>query len=164
MAFQPVGNAAETVIKGKLAGEDAFVTQGWLGTVGFTLGNMNELATEVEDWWYNQVMPSLPATYVFNEVVVNDLRSQTGLFAASNTYAGEIGGTGQPAMPNNCTFCIKFSTGLRGRTQRGRNYIPGIPYNQATQNTVYTAWADGMVNAYTNLTAASGFSMTWSFS
>lgn len=47
------------------------------------------------------------------------------------------GANGGVLLPLNTTFCLKLTTGLRGRSARGRLYYPGI-----TQAMMATAWGD----------------------
>jgi hypothetical protein len=51
-------------------------------------------------------------------------------------------------MPGNCSPCISFHTGNRGRSFRGRNYLAGIPVNQVATSTFEETWANNVVDAY----------------
>ncbi len=46
------------------------------------------------------------------------------IFVLPVSRGGAAGSGG--ALPGNCTFCLTLQTGLAGRSQRGRIYLPGL--------------------------------------
>jgi hypothetical protein len=74
---------------------------------------------------------------------------------------GDWSGSGN-RLPGNVTFCVKLESGLSGRSQRGRIYMPGMRGNMLQVapdgNKVTTGYANSCVNALnaliTQLTAA----------
>lgn len=70
------------------------------------------------------------------------------------------------ALPGNCTFCLQWQTGLAGRSQRGRLYLPGLSTGdlQAAPNqslvssgraSVYVASLNALIAAINALTGYS---------
>src|SRR6185436_9153957 len=92
-------------------------------------------------------------------VVATDLTTATG--PAIEVGAGVPGGISGEANPNNVAACIKFSTAQRGRSARGRNYIPGVPGSVVTLNTMDTTWMQDVSNAYNLLVGAGTFLAGW---
>lgn len=56
-----------------------------------------------------------------------------------------------PAMPSQVTFVVKFTTGLAGRSNRGRSYWVGLPESNVTGDYVSSAIANVIVAAWTQL-------------
>jgi hypothetical protein len=63
------------------------------------------------------------------------------------------GAVGTPPLPGNATYCIKMSTGLTGRSQRGRLYFIGMTdvVLGTTHNQVVAAFATDLVANLTTL-------------
>lgn len=61
-----------------------------------------------------------------------------------NDDGAAVGGVLSDALPGNVTFSVKKSSGLTGRTARGRVYWIGMPQNnlQVNENLLLTAKAD----------------------
>lgn len=68
------------------------------------------------------------------------------------------GGQNALPMPGNVSFCVTLQTGLAGRSQRGRFYMPGLVTstvgNTPLNNTVSTSYANGIVASANSLIAA----------
>lgn len=52
---------------------------------------------------------------------------------------GELGFTGGGSLPQNCAFLLRKLTGLGGRRNRGRMYIPGVNDNLVDELGVVTS-------------------------
>jgi hypothetical protein len=84
-----------------------------------------------------------PAGTVLQQIKTRALdtaASPVWIFVLPVARAGIKGGT---SLPNNATFAVTLQTGLAGRSQRGRIYVPGLttqdiqaPPNQNTLNAV----------------------------
>jgi hypothetical protein len=100
---------------------------------------------------YNTVGKTLVASdTVFTEIVVTDMSSST---APQWTFPmGDIVGTHTGAsLPLNATYTIRFRTNGRGRSSRGRNYVPSLPEGEVVGNTVGTAFAGDWIDYYSDL-------------
>lgn len=86
-------------------------------------------AVAVDTWNFVEtgLFPNLSHDILLREVVTTDLSTATGAqytYAPDSTTAGE---QGTRALPNECAFCVSLHTASRGRSARGRIYIPAIP-------------------------------------
>ena len=73
----------------------------------------------------------------------NDVTAEQNLSNGPGTHAGS-------SLPNNVTFSIKKTSGLTGRSARGRSYWVGVPstiLQAANENLVTGAWATNVVAA-----------------
>ncbi len=101
------------------------------------------------------------ASYVITEV--RGLDAEFDLFASDNSSAGP-GTDVIPGLPGNVTFSIKKTSGLTGRSARGRSYWIGIPRdklkgtNENELTAAYTALIVANVELIrTTINAAAGW-------
>lgn len=116
---------------------------------GYTLPDLVALAAgidgQVQGTWKAQ--QNANSLYLRTEVtglaVINDL------FTSNNTNTGFGVLAGGP-LPNNVTFAIKKSSGLTGRSARGRTYWIGIPLTElepTDENTLKAPYVTAIVAA-----------------
>lgn len=149
MAFQAVPDTVEVDIIYTLNGET--VQNVFYAELpgGYTLADLSALANvmdaQVQGTWKAQ--QPVEAVYVRTEVrglaVVNDL------IASNNSNAGpgvKVGGV----FPNNVTFSVKKTSGLTGRSARGRTYWIGVSNAESPggdENFLTATYVAGIVNA-----------------
>lgn len=96
-----------------------------------------DIADAFDTWWSTNYNTLVSSAVTLNEIVVTDMSTSTGpQFTKTDitSPSGQLNGT---AMPNNSALAATFLTGLRGRSYRGRMYIPGIASNiLVSENTV----------------------------
>lgn len=101
--FEPIASPANAVAFQTLFGEiiDASLTA--LTGLANTCFSNDTRITQADGYWY--AGGSTKATYQAQETLL-------------------LAGTGSPSLPNQCSAVITLLTGLPGRSQRGRMYIP----------------------------------------
>lgn len=135
MAFQPVVDGAEITVVGTKAGQVIVNTFYATGTAGWGQTEAQALADAVDEEWGTGMVPALSSEYVYVNTHVRDLRTLNGGFEAdSNTHAG-AGGVETPSVPNNVAIAVKRSSGLIGRSARGRVFVTGFPAAQVVNAT-----------------------------
>ena len=107
------------------------------------------------DWWEGQLGPFLSTQLLLREVLATDLSAIDG---AQFTYAPDTtttGGVSGAVLPNEVALCVSLRTGNRGRSARGRMFVPGIPdAARDTVNTVSTTFAGNIIAAFDALLVA----------
>lgn len=151
MAFQPVGNGAEVVIKGINQGSECVTTFGFLGTVGFTLMDLGTLVENLRFAWSTYALPQLPTTYEAFEAVGKGLRTSTDVEYSSPFPSGSSGLLGAAALPNNVSLAVARKTGNVGRSNRGRVFWPAFTEADVAANEVTSARTLGIVNALNDI-------------
>lgn len=122
---------------------------------------LTSLAGMVQDYWVDAIMPQLSSEISYRGCIAYAQDSESAPAVAS-TGVNVPGGVVIPSVPNSVTWAIKFTTAGRGKSSRGRNYIPGIPATAVEDNTVDGAFATNMVTAYSGLIdEAAANSFTW---
>jgi len=84
-------------------------------------------------------------------VHAKDLTVAGGAEVDNTVSVGVTGGDPGASMPGNVALAVSFRTGLAGRSNRGRNYIPGVPRPWVAGNTVAGVWAGYLTTAYDSL-------------
>lgn len=143
MAFIPAANTAQCKIKYLYAGQQIMNDVYFRKVGGFDQAGLDSLANTVWDHWATQVMIDLASGLTLTEVEAVDLTTQTSPVGRHiQTLSGSVN-TGN--LPNNVAFAIKFLTALRGRSYRGRIYLPGISLSsELNSGSLLTAAADSL--------------------
>lgn len=153
MAFQAVPNTCEIDVIYTLNGvgvQNSFYAK---FTAGYVLADLILLAAAIDNAINPTFLNQMPVevSYVRTEVrglgVENDLTAEDNFSAGPGVHAGSV-------LPNNVTFAIKKTSGLTGRSARGRTYWIGVPKTQLDpldENLVLAAWAAAAVAAVTQI-------------
>lgn len=104
------------------------------------------------DWWDTEMQALIPDNVSLNVVRARALDTESGVAIEYTTSLPLVGGNGSNTMPNNVTFAIKWSTGLAGRSYRGRTYHIGVePSNLVDPNHLSSSAVTGFTAAYSAL-------------
>jgi len=160
MAYQPVPNVAQCQMVGTVDGQvtinDIFFE---ISGGGITSANLGTLAGAVALWFSSTLAPLLSDDWSAQRVIATDLTTSTG--PRVDVGAAAPGGVSGEAVPNNVAACVSFRSGSRGRSARGRNYVPGIPGTLVTLNTLDPTFINDLVTAYQGLMGAGTFLAGW---
>lgn len=160
MAFQPTPDVAGVRLQGvmdsQLTINDLYFQ---ISGGGINAAGLVNLAVNVADWWTLNVVPLLSDDFSSVRVVCTDLGSDTG--PIGEAPAAAVGGEAIEAVPNNVAACVSFRTAQRGRSGRGRNYVPGIPGSKVDLNTLDATFITNLVAAYILLVGAGTFIPGW---
>jgi hypothetical protein len=163
MPFIPTPNVVQVSLAYDMDGQHLDNTLWFLKRTGSPdIPSMLTLADDINAYWNDTVMPLLSIDLVFRGCIVTDQSSESA--PAVNVPTGPTpGGIGTESAPNSVAFVVKFLTAGRGRSSRGRNYVPGIPNNLLVLNTIDGTLANDLVSAYQGI-LASGFDADWEWS
>lgn len=153
MAFIPAPTVAQFNIRYLLQGEQVQNTLYFQRGLGWSIVQLQSMAFNLRTEWGTNVMQFLSAQLSLVEVNAVDLESEV---APSVTVGGVLvpgGAVDADPLPNSVTFCVKFTTAQRGRSGRGRIYLPGIPNNAVTGNEVTLASAEIYADAVSQAVA-----------
>lgn len=121
-----------------------------------TLADLTEVAETMVAWWNAEMKPLTHAGVTLDAVEVTDISSddQEGIvFTTGLPLAGTHSGS---SLPNNATLATKLTTGLAGRSRRGRSYFVGLPTTalETGSQTVSTTYATSLQGAFQELISA----------
>lgn len=127
MAFIPVPNVMSLEMRYTLGGSqiENRIMVGNLAPI--TAADLEAVAIQGWNWAESVLLPHLSSTLHLVETVATDLTTnESGQF----TYAPDTttnGGQSGACLPNECAFCISLHSAERGRSARGRMFLPAIP-------------------------------------
>lgn len=151
MAFVPSPQVCEAEIEMVWDGQIVENTLYFQSSAAMDVALMGTLAAALITWWNANIKPGVADTLGLTAVAVTDLTTNTSPAVLTPVSPTSFGAGGAQSLPNNVALCISFRTAARGRTSRGRNYIPGLMENQVNQNTVIPAVPAAFIAAYEEL-------------
>jgi len=156
MPFVPVSNTAMVEIRFLLDDQHIENTLYFERADAVTSENLTSLNNAVLAWWIDNMSTLQPTALQLSEIVCTDLTSDSGPQVTLAPPVAQFGSVDSPVLPNNVSLAISFRTGLRGRSFRGRNYIPALWEGGVIGNTVGTTIVDAFATAYTELITDTG--------
>lgn len=162
MAFQPVPNTAQVEViftsNGSIVENVYHVEK----PAPWSQPELQDLNEAFEDWWRINLAGHQPTTMVLQRIDSRDLTAESAPFD-SRPCVGACAGTDvSAALPNNATLAVKWTTGLTGRSFRGRTYHIGLGEDKVVGDTVQDAHRLELQTAYNALrTALQQIDPTW---
>lgn len=152
MAFQSVPNCAIASIR--LAGNSTVgVMTPTFTKVGgdYTQGDIDVLAATIDSWMASHALAEVSDGWAYTGTTVRGLENENDYIAVADDNAGQ-GELASPPTPSQVSFVVKFTTGLTGRSARGRAYWCGLAQSQldtnenllklVSANQIRAAWED----------------------
>lgn len=116
---------------------------------GWNEGSMNDLAADMVTWWSENLAPILSDALALTGVTVTDLTTSSSPSISIPVVPVVPGQATTAEQATNVASVVTFRSANRGRSSRGRNYIPGITAGQMVSPTdVGTVFAGLLVDAY----------------
>lgn len=97
-----------------------------LGSANFDATSVDTLWNLCKTWWTNNMKLHVGPQCSFNRLKVKAVHASDGAVLDNIILPAQAGTKTGVQLSNNVTFAIKFSTGLAGRTARGRWYVAGV--------------------------------------
>lgn len=163
MPFVPVPSTVMVEMRMRLDAQEIENTLYFEKATAWTVAQYTALANAMIVWWNTAYGLVLSSDLSLVEVYITDLTTATSpVHAQAAPIPNPTGTVPTATLPNNVSLTVSFRTANRGRSYRGRNYVPGLPENAVTLNTVQPSTVAGIQNAYTGLFAvADGQSIEW---
>lgn len=118
-------------------------------TGDFTLGRLQELTNLYQTFWSVDLRARASTGCLLTNIYARAIHTQNGAVWDDLISPPQAGTVGSALLPAHTTFCIKLTTGIAGRSYRGRLYQVGLSEGQVTGDNVSQALADGLVADYT---------------
>jgi len=148
IGFVPALNCAALVldmlVNGHSVSTGAFINN----AVSWTIDTLDELCNTAVSNFVAFVLPNLASNLSLIGAKATDITSETGPVGNFNPGTPPTGGDSAPSTSNNCAACIKVETGNRGRSYRGRNFMPGLPTDEVEGNLIDIDWLDDLITTY----------------
>jgi hypothetical protein len=95
--------------------------------------DLDALASNVDVTIAAEWLPLQTTDAVYDRTEAKGLNAENDFEAVADASGGS-GGRANIGLPNNVTVAVKKSSGLSGRSARGRNFWVGTPINELTSN------------------------------
>lgn len=107
----------------------------------------------VMNLWYDSYLSAMqPSAVSLLKYVIADASDQFGVskeYAPTTRIQGQV--SSSPSMPNNVTLAIKWNTGFRGRSYRGRTFHIGLWESAMVGNNIASDVLANFISTYTQL-------------
>lgn len=100
-----------------------------------TLAHMDEIGAAWQDWLVESWQGSASSTWAATQIAMRDMSVEEGISEVYTTDFPVAGSIAEQALPNSVTYTVTWSTGLVGRSARGRTYALGVYGSQTEDNT-----------------------------
>jgi len=127
LPFIPFAECCEVAFIGTMGSQLIIFSMGVQKIGGFLGTDQTDLANGALDWYGANLRGSLADDYTLQEVKVTDLATVDGAVVEVSCTTSCAGAASGAAAPNNCAQVVSLKTAKRGRSFRGRVYLPAIP-------------------------------------
>lgn len=152
MAFVPVSNTARFELIFTHNGvkcENVFHVQN--ATSSWTSGELHDKAANFANWWITYMAPVVHTTTSLDKIIATSLHTQVSPVYEYTTALPQAGAGTSAPLPGNVTVAVKWTTGNRGRSARGRTYHVGLMESQVTGNLIDEGFYTTLLTGYQGL-------------
>lgn len=154
MPFVPVANTLMIESVYELDGQIVENTAYFLKPGGWDEASISAMLADVRDFIISDLLPLLSSIIQLVRVVGTLLDAADSIAVTLNVNPPSPGLDASGANPNNVTYTVTQFTSHRGRSNRGRNYVPGIPISAMDgPNVVTTDFRVALIEYYDGLFA-----------
>lgn len=129
MAFIPLPNGIKVSVEFELAGQQVVITLWFKGSAPATALELNDLNVAILDWAQDELLPLLSTAITLTGATSTAQDSDSAPTDYNALTPAQNGAVSSDSIPNNVALVTSFLTALRGRSYRGRVYMPGLPAN-----------------------------------
>lgn len=117
----------------------------------WTNTDLSDAALRFKTWWDARLKPLVTSETQLTKIVATSLHTQISPKVEYTTGMPVVGNYEGEPMPGNVTIVVKWVTGNRGRSARGRTFHIGIARDQILDNELTTTFAGQIDTAYGQL-------------
>lgn len=136
MIFVPIPNTAKIELVYSIDGQTLENVLHYVGGASPTEDVLNLLAADTVTQWAATWKLRQGAGCQLMKIKATDVSREDGPAIEYNTGLPAVGSINSEMMSNNVTACISMKTAKRGRSYRGRIYLPGITVVEVATNTL----------------------------
>lgn len=152
LPFIPFADCAEVIINGLCGGSQVIFTNAVRKVSTLSDGDLPTIHLIFDDWWQNYCRGSIGDDFVVQTIKVTNLNTVSSGVWEQPPSANPSGAVSGTIAPNNAAQLVSFKTASRGRSYRGRNYLPAIPSaNLLDASHITTAAVTALNDAYDQL-------------
>jgi hypothetical protein len=157
MPFIPAPNTLQVRMRGNWGTQLWENTLYFEGSAGVSTALANQLGAALVTWWGTHFQPILSNSLALGQVYITDMTADNSFVVVYTTGLPLVGQNTTESLPYNCAFVVSLRTANRGRSGRGRNYVPGLTEAQQAGSTIAAGTRTTLVAAYQLLVGAGVF-------
>lgn len=151
MPFVPVPNTVQVEVIWELDGQRVENVHYYEFSTTPTESDIGSLLAAVRAFIESELMPLLSSTLKLVEVI-GTLLTAIDSISLSNVVSPPVaGGNSTQQLPNNVTYTITKKTAQRGRSFRGRNYVPGLTEDAVNLNAINPTFRNDLLDVWEGL-------------
>jgi hypothetical protein len=125
--FIPAVNTAKVAIEGLWSNQKVVTTLWFTMASEPDQADLEALADDIGENWVNAMLLTWADTYSVQRITATRQNSANDIQGVVDYTDAPVVGTGEgDSLPLNCAWSFSFRTLLRGRSFRGRNFLPGF--------------------------------------
>lgn len=163
MAFIAATNTAKACFDFTWKGVGVSICIYFLKATAPSSSDFQDLAFSLRDEFTDNVMPVLSHDVLFNGVTVYDMSSETAPIYTATETTPVAGGVAVDGTSRQVTAVITHRTAVRGRSGRGRTYLPGLSDNDVVDGAVTTDAQTAIQDAWDAFITAVETAVSWTF-
>ncbi len=144
MAFIPTPHAIRLSIQFVWAGQIVEVTLALLGTAPASEGDLVDLTNTANTSWQAHMLP-LQSNQISLTGFTATAQDSSSAPSVIKTVTSTAGGHNGPSVPNNSAMTVSMRTPSRGRSYRGRMFLPGMPLDDVNTSVLWALSSIGSV-------------------
>lgn len=157
MAFVPVPNTVMVEVIYEWGGQTCENTLYYTSTTGVTETSINDLLATINAYIQAEILPLLSNTIQLVRLIGTLLDAVDSIAVTLNVSPPVVGGDAAESLPYNAAYAVSFLTTKRGRSFRGRNYVPGLTIGSVAPGSIVDgAFRSAIVAAYDGLRGVAG--------
>jgi len=118
---------------------------------GLLEADLDRIQLKLKAWLDNEWKSIATAAATCSLMVLKDAENFASVGKEYAITPAIAGTQPPPTMPGHCTFAVKWSTGLTGRSHRGRTFHVGLAQNAVFGNQIGSIAQTAFIAAYTAL-------------
>jgi len=157
MAFIPTPNCVRSSLVGVVSSQLAVNTLWFQGLGPADASALSDLNDALIDWYTGSILPLLSNGFALD--AVNSIAQDTSFAPSVSTTGGlpAVGAVNSATQAPQVAGVVSFRTPNRGRSARGRIYLPGVPENALdTPGTMNSTFRAAVVSAFDALNGVVG--------
>lgn len=117
----------------------------------WTSAELHDMCALIANWWNTNIKSIVSSATIVTHILGTSLHTQISPVYDYFTGMPMTGTKPIDPLPGNVTIAVKWSTGNRGRSARGRTYHVGLCEDQVTLNQIDESFYTTLLTAYQTL-------------
>jgi hypothetical protein len=148
MTFIPSSNTSRSVLEYQSEGQILANVLWFAFETAITELILDGLNTALHTFWTSHLKPQIGGSVALQRVISTDQTTSSSPSRELIVSPPEFGTLVGSAMPLNVAICVTLRTGLRGRSFRGRTYLPGrVTSDENTPSSINLTTISNIVSA-----------------